>query len=198
MGRKFDFELLIMRHGDAEDRSPTGDAGRALTERGGERIDLVARAFGAQEWYWSEAFVSPYLRAQQTYERVMAHIGPKFEAEHDTPLAPAHQTELLLPGARVEELAHMIVDRGTRLAGPRPRVAVFGHNPCLSRLAGLLVGGDHETHFSMGRGDVVHLFVPAPSPFDLILDPQEREPLPRAVVLGFYPSLALEAMGKTA
>lgn len=196
MGRKFDFELLIMRHGDAEDRSPTGDAGRALTERGGQRIDLVARAFGAQEWYWSEAFVSPYLRAQQTYERVFGHIGPKFEAEHGTPLGPAEETPLLLPSANVVELAHMITDRGHRLAGPRPRIVVFGHNPCVSRLAGLLVGGDHETHFAVGTGGVVHLFVPAPSPFDMVLDPKEREPLTRAVVLGFYPSLALEAMGQ--
>ncbi len=198
MSRKFDFELLIMRHGDAENHSPTGDAGRALTPRGGERIDLVARAFGRQEWYWSEAFVSPFLRAQQTYERVYAHLAPKFEAENQATLRRAEETELLLPSGRIEDLAHLITDRGHRQGGPRPRIAVFGHNPCLSELAGLFVGGDRETRFAVGRGDVVHLFIPAPSPFDVILDPQEREPLTRAVVLGFYPSAALEAMGREA
>jgi phosphohistidine phosphatase SixA len=192
MGRKYDFELLLVRHGDAEDWSEGGDAQRALTEDGVRALERCVPAWDYFGWYWSEAIESPYLRAKQTAAIFHKALSPTFFEREGTELREPKVGEAFIPSSNPHETARAIIELGNKQTGPRPLIAVFGHNPNLSRVANLLVCGEDNGSFALGRGDVVHLFVPAPSPFDLIIDPQEEEPLPRAVVLGVYPRAALE------
>ncbi|CAH0540780.1 phosphohistidine phosphatase SixA [Vibrio marisflavi] len=63
-------KIYIMRHGEAENLAPT-DAERALTERG--RSDSISVAEAGVKKGFNDidlALVSPYLRAQQTWQAI--------------------------------------------------------------------------------------------------------------------------------
>ncbi|USD66016.1 phosphohistidine phosphatase SixA [Vibrio sp. SCSIO 43136] len=65
-------KIFIMRHGEAETFAAT-DAERALTKRGREQSLLVAKACREQgQADFDLVLVSPYLRAQQTWETIQA------------------------------------------------------------------------------------------------------------------------------
>ena len=194
MARKFDFELLLVRHGDAESWAQGGDTQRALTPHGAAAIERCAPAWEHFDWFWSEAVHSPLLRANQTAHILYEQLEGTFARQGGGELLPPKELAPLTPDSNPRASARAIIELGSRQGGPRPLVAVFGHNPNLSRVASLLVCGEDSSSFSLGRGDVVHLFVPAPSPFDALLAPQQEEPLPRAIVLGVYPRSALELM----
>lgn len=190
--RPNDFELLLMRHGDADDWSEHGDEARALTARGEAAIRRAAVAFEPLGLGWSEAWSSPAVRAHKTAHAVWETHNTWYERAYGQALGLPKTHDALGVNSPVEELARFLVSRGQRFAGPRPTLAAFGHQPNLESLVSLLMVGSLEARLSIGRGDLVHLFVSAPSPFDLMLDPKEVEPLPRAVMLGFYPRTALE------
>jgi len=118
-------KLYIMRHGPAEDDSPTGrDADRALTPSGRERVREVARALvGAGE---SPVGIvsSPLVRALQTAE-IVAAIANVATVEVRAEMAPG--------GDKLGLLAELVK------AG-RKRLMVVGHEPELSMLSQRLVG----------------------------------------------------------
>ncbi len=196
MIRPDDFELLLVRHGDAEDDAPGGDAARALTAPGQAAICRVGAALARLELSWSEAWTSPYLRAKQTSALIHEQLSAQHEAREGHPLPAPQETETLVVYGDATRTARHLIKRGWRQHGPRPCIAAFGHEPNLSSLASLLLGGDAgAVRLSWGRGDVMHLLVPAPSHFDQVLAPQAEEPLPHAVLLGFWPSSLLEQLG---
>lgn len=118
-------KLYIMRHGPAEDDSPTGrDADRALTPSGRERVREVARALvGAGE---SPVGIvsSPLVRALQTAE-IVAAIANVATVEVRAEMAPG--------GDKLALLAELVK------AG-RKRLMIVGHEPELSMLSQRLVG----------------------------------------------------------
>ena len=85
MIRPNDFELLLVRHGDAEDDAPGGDAARALTEPGQAAIRRVGAALERLELTWSEAWTSPYLRAKQTSAPAIPVHYPMYRKSSFTP-----------------------------------------------------------------------------------------------------------------
>lgn len=194
MARREDFELLIVRHGMAQDWHEDGDQARRLTEAGESMLRRAVPAWRRFDWHWSVALASPYVRAQQTARHFWDALAPAYAEEQFMELTEPLTDEGLVPGADARTAAHQLLELGSKLAGPRPRVAVFSHNPLVGRLASLFLCGDEEGRVAMGQGDVLHLFVPAPSHLDQILAPESREPLPRAVLLGFYPSAAQVAV----
>jgi phosphohistidine phosphatase len=131
-------QLYVMRHGPAEDRSPTGrDADRALTPAG---RGVVARAAGALVEARAGASLrvlsSPFLRARQTAELVASALAAPEPELHDAlgadaglPLdvvraVEAAGADALLVGHQpfVEELVRVLVADGAsagRLRGFR-------------------------------------------------------------------------------
>jgi len=198
MGRKYDFELLLVRHGDAHDWSEAGDAGRELTERGVRALEACVPAFQRFDWHWSAALTSPYVRARQTADIFWKGLAPSYAEAQGMILPEPLIDDGLVPGGDTLAVLQRIVELGESMAGPRPRIAVFGHNPNISRMFSVMMTGSPDAlQVSFGRGDVAHMFVPAASPFDMVLDPLEREPLPRAVLLGFYPHVAQRAAAES-
>lgn len=130
-----------MRHGPAEDHSPTGrDADRALTPSGRDRVRSVARALVDEGEAPFQIFSSPLVRALQTAEIVAAvtkldervRAEPKARASGATGAVEIRRE--LAPGGDAHELVLQLAREG------RKRVMVVGHEPDLSMLVSRLVG----------------------------------------------------------
>lgn len=122
-------KVYVMRHGPAEDDSPTGrDADRALTTSGRDRSRCVANALVEGGEAPVQIISSPLVRALQTAEIVAA-------------AASVDQVEVrreLAPGGDSLALIAELVRAGKR------RVMLVGHEPDLSMLVHRLVGKPPE------------------------------------------------------
>lgn len=198
MARLNDFELMLVRHGTAQPFHEQGDDHRELTAEGRKRLERTLSTWLSMDWHWNVALSSPYVRARQTADVFQKGLHDRYLESHMIDLPEPLIDDELVPHGDLEQAIARILDVGRLLAGPRPRVAVFSHNPLVSRIASKLVCGDEKGQFSFGTGDMLHLFIPAPSHFDTVLSPQKKEPATRAVVLGFYPASAQIAMSEGA
>lgn len=118
-------ELLLLRHGIAEERSPErSDAARQLTAAGRRRTEAVLARLVALSLPCQHLLSSPLLRARQTAElAVQAGLAPQ--------LALA---DGLAPGGDPLPLLHWP-------AGVQ-RLALVGHEPDLGNLAAALIGAE--------------------------------------------------------
>lgn len=116
-------QLLLLRHGIAEPRSPgEPDESRPLTAAGRQRTRAVLQRLRDLKLHGDRMFCSPLLRARQTAELALA-----------AGLAPDLQiSPLLAPGGDPLPLLAQAVPRG--------RLALVGHEPDLGRLATDLIG----------------------------------------------------------
>jgi phosphohistidine phosphatase len=122
--------IWIIRHGKADQESPTGrDADRPLRPRGQRQARWLAAQLAGRDDAPRRLFASPAARARATGEIVAEGLG--LAAEFD---------ERLL----VDEPAGPVVDLLGALwqADAALRVAVVGHNPQLSMLARALGAPD--------------------------------------------------------
>ena len=115
-------ELLLWRHGIAEDRQPDRpDQERALTAEGRQRTAAVAAELCRLQLHCDRLLSSPLRRALQTAEiGVAAGLAPALELE-----------DRLAPGGDPRPLL---------LAGPWRRLGLVGHEPDLGELASSLLG----------------------------------------------------------
>ncbi|SHI08788.1 phosphohistidine phosphatase, SixA [Ferrimonas marina] len=124
-----------MRHGEASYAAPT-DPQRPLTERGIAESVAMAKHYG-DAWHQLDlVLVSPYLRAQQTWQAIEQALGLKVKVETLEELVPesdpALARDLLLASAEV--------------AGARG-VLVVAHMPLLGYLLAELVSGSEPAMF---------------------------------------------------
>jgi phosphohistidine phosphatase len=118
-------KLYVMRHGPAEDDSPTGkDADRALTSSGRDRVRSVAKALVDEDEVPLTVISSPLVRAVQTAEIVVAAAKIEGAIEVRREMAPSGDALALV---------------GEVFAAKRKRVMVVGHEPDLSMLVQRLV-----------------------------------------------------------
>ena len=120
--------LFLLRHGIAEDISPSGsDSDRRLTDEGRAKLRRVlsrAKSSGAAP----ELIVtSPYVRARQTAEIAVEELGYQGRPQLSERLFPYSSA-----GETWEEI------RGLRGVDS---VMLVGHNPHMSEMATLLTGG---------------------------------------------------------
>jgi phosphohistidine phosphatase len=147
-------KLYVMRHGPAQDDSPSGrDADRALTPSGRERVAAVAKALDAEGEAPFAILSSPLVRAVETAEIVAEVTHLSRRAREDKKAQRAGGTgeieirrELGMGTEKLALLAELV------RAG-RKRVMIVGHEPDLSMLVMSLVGKELEA--GMGKGMVV-------------------------------------------
>ncbi len=131
-------KLFIMRHGPAEDVSPSGrDGDRALTPEGRERTRAVARALIAEGEAPLTIISSPLVRALQTAE-IVAAITDLEQRVRDAKdgggaTGAVEIRREMAPGGDALGLVHELVRSG------RKRAMVVGHEPDLSMLVSALV-----------------------------------------------------------
>ena len=118
-------KLYVMRHGPAEDDSPGGDAHRALTPSGRDRVRDVAKALVAAGEVPKLVVSSPLVRALQTAEIVHAHA--KIEA-------PVQVHPAIGPHGPALEFVREQAAKGKK------RLMIVGHEPDCSILVATLVG----------------------------------------------------------
>ncbi|MFM7732008.1 MAG: phosphohistidine phosphatase SixA [Cyanobium sp.] len=124
-------ELLLLRHGIAEERSPDADdAARALTARGRERSRAVLERLAGLGFRADRLLSSPLRRARQTAE-LAVRAGLAEALELAEALAPAADPLGCLP----QWLASLAPPEGER-----PRLLLVGHEPDLGLLACRLIG----------------------------------------------------------
>lgn len=146
-------ELVLIRHGLAEDRRPDlEDSDRALTDEGRRRLGAVLIALQRLDLGVELLHHSPWRRAEET-ARILAPLARRPPVAMAALAAP--------PGeALVAQLA----------AAPEERVALIGHQPWLGELAALLCLGDPAAGraFRIRKGGVLGLQgQPAPGGMEL-------------------------------
>ena len=123
-------ELLLLRHGLAEEPQPEREDGqRRLTAEGAQRTSGVLQRLVQLDLVCDLVLSSPLVRARQTAELALS-AGLAAELELAAPLAPLADP---LP----------LLERWLGPLAPRPgwrRLALVGHEPDLSTLAALLIG----------------------------------------------------------
>ncbi|QPN60369.1 histidine phosphatase family protein [Synechococcus sp. CBW1002] len=143
-------ELLLLRHGIAEERSPDRpDAGRGLTPRGDRRTRAVVERLCALNLGCELWFTSPLLRARQT-AAIAADLG----------LAPL---PLEAPELAPEADAAPLLERCLAGDGELPawsRLGLVGHEPDLSALAARLIGAPLEA-LELRKAGVILLALPS-------------------------------------
>jgi phosphohistidine phosphatase len=144
-GEGSDVIVWIIRHGKAERDSPSeADVDRALRDRGRRQAAWLGEQLAGREDRPRRLVSSPAVRARQTAEIVAEALGAEMEFD-----------DRLL----IDEPAGAVVDLLQELAadGAEAPVALFGHNPQFSVLAGALAGAA----ISLRTGQAAAIELPA-------------------------------------
>lgn len=145
-------ELLLLRHGTAEDHGSRGhDAERRLVSRGEDEARAAGTALAAIERVPDVVLSSPKVRAWQTAELAAAAWGGTV-VEH---------------GA----LVGLDADEALGLATLGPRVLLVGHEPDLSQVIHDLTGA----RVKMRKGGVAVLRLGGGTRLEALLGPRELE-----------------------
>jgi phosphohistidine phosphatase len=134
-------QLLIVRHAPAEDSSPSGDRGRALTADGREEMAQAAAGLTRLLEPIELIAASPLRRARETADLMASRW----------PAASRVELEELAPGVDREALADWVD------AQPARSMALVGHEPDLSGLVSWLIAGPAGARLHMRKGAAVLL-----------------------------------------
>jgi len=177
-------ELLLLRHGIAEPRSPQrADRIRALTDRGRQRTRAVLERALALGLVADQMLSSPLTRARQTAE-IARSVGLAPSLELSETLEPGHDPLPML-AATLASLAAAQPERdatamgtatATATATARRRLLLVGHEPDLGLLAAQLLGATPGS-IELRKAGLVLLVLPAgPTPgsasLQLLLSPR--------------------------
>ena len=133
--------LLIVRHAPAEDASPDGDRGRALTAQG--RAEMAQAAAGLARVLDPIAAIatSPLRRARETAD-LLATTWPGAARAELPELAPGFDRETLASGIDAQDATSQ---------------ALVGHEPDLSALVAWLIAGPAGARLHLRKGAAVLL-----------------------------------------
>lgn len=139
-------ELLLLRHGQAEDFNPSGDAARTLTEKGRRQSRRVGRLLLDLDQRPDIALTSPRVRCQQTAEL----------------FAEAAR----MPGPVVQSWLDCGMTRDLAISELRAfndfnRVLLVGHEPDLSSLVESLLGVGCGASVEVKKGALVGFWMTA-------------------------------------
>lgn len=119
-------KVYFLRHAEAENSSPTGDFGRALTERGRGQATVAGRWAAARGLRPARLLASPLVRAQQTAELAGAVLG-----------VPPETADWLASGRF--DLRGLLENLREEFTRSTP-VMLVGHEPDFSEVIGALIG----------------------------------------------------------
>jgi phosphohistidine phosphatase len=143
--------LYVLRHGIAVERGTAGftqDSDRPLTAEGKQKLKRIARAIRVMELEFDVILTSPYLRARQTAELVAGALRMTRKVQVCTPLV-------------AEAEAEEVVEHLKTLQPPPESALLVGHEPQLSQLISLLLGGAPGLMIALKKGGLCKLTVPA-------------------------------------
>lgn len=121
-------ELILLRHGKAEDTNPGGDFPRELVEKGREQARQAAKLLTRSGGLPDIVLTSPVIRARQTAEefcQAAAIPGAVIQSWLSCGMTPEQALRELVAFQEFK------------------RVAIVGHEPDFSGLLAWLLGADH-------------------------------------------------------
>lgn len=118
-------DLILLRHGKAENFNPDGDFSRALVEKGREQARRASRVLKATGLLPDIVLTSPLVRARQTADEFCQTAGMP------GPVIQGWLASGMAPETAIEELAAF---RDFK------RVAIVGHEPDFSALVEWILG----------------------------------------------------------
>jgi phosphohistidine phosphatase len=142
-------ELYLLRHAIAVNRGGRkyeSDSERPLTDEGRKKLKRCIRGIKNLELNFDFILSSPYLRAKATAEMVAQSLQLRRRLEFSKHLAPDGDAESLF-------------DQIKRSHGSVRRLLLVGHEPCLSQLAGTLIGGPIRVGLRMRKAGLCKLTV---------------------------------------
>jgi phosphohistidine phosphatase len=140
-------DLVLLRHAIAADpgRSDVSDdSERPLTKEGEQKMRRIARAMRALGLHFDLILTSPYIRAQQTAHIVAKELGLEKSLE---------STPFLEPGQSLEKLVSLVQRRSKQADS----IVLVGHEPALSTLISVLIGGDVNVNLTLKKGGLCRL-----------------------------------------
>lgn len=143
-------DIYIVRHAIAEDvpSGGGGDAARALTPEGKQKMKEAAKGFARLEPEIERIFSSPLMRAKQTAEILAASL--KKTVEEMKELAPGYS-----PAQVCEKL--MTWKKGGN-------IMLVGHEPNCSELAAYLLEGSSGISIEFKKGAICLIEAESPRP----------------------------------
>lgn len=142
-------DLYLLRHAIAAEAgigNLTADSERPLTEEGKKRMVRIARAMRKLGLSFDLILSSPYLRARETADVVAVEFG----LENALELTP-----YLEPGQKLERIVSLVRTRSK----DSPAILLVGHEPALSALIAVLLGGDTSIGITMKKAGLCRLRV---------------------------------------
>ena len=140
-------ELIVLRHGAAEDTNPRGDAGRNLIEKGRLQARDAALLLKFSGLLPEIVLTSPLVRARQTAEEFCETAG----------IASPVTLDWLASGMPPQTALNELV-----AFREFSRVAIVGHEPDLSELMQWLLGA-HGNAIEVRKGSIACLRVYPPA-----------------------------------
>jgi phosphohistidine phosphatase len=140
-------DLILLRHGKAEDNHPDGDFARRLVSKGREQAVRAARLLKKAGQLPAIVLTSPYVRARETAELFCEAAGMP---------GPVSQSWLgcgMSPDAALAELSGF---------NEFDRILIVGHEPDFSTLAATLVGASAGA-IQVKKGALVGIRILLPS-----------------------------------
>jgi phosphohistidine phosphatase len=133
-------EVYIVRHGIAEDapKKGGGDAARALTEEGKQKMKEAAEGFARLGISVDRILSSPLIRAKQTAEILAKALGMKVDEMEE--LGPGHTPEEVC--SRISKMSKL------------KSVMLVGHEPNCSMLASYLLDGSGSLEIQFKKGAI--------------------------------------------
>jgi phosphohistidine phosphatase len=127
--------ILLLRHGDASTHSRYDDSERPLTDTGIRQAASVGTFLQRINVRIDVALTSPLKRAQETASIVLSHVkNQQFEI-----------SELLMNGTDPQRLFEHLQKIKA------PTVLLVGHEPYLSEIVSLLIGGNRNIEIEMKK-----------------------------------------------
>ena len=160
-------ELLLLRHGIAEERCPERvDGERALTAAGRRRTRAVAERLVLLGLGCDQLVASPLVRARQTAEiaveaGLLAEGSPSLRV--DAALAPGGDPLPLVAAFQGAASAHARLQR----------LALVGHEPDLGALAARLIGAPEGAIVLKKAGIALLLLGPGRGQLKLLMAPRQ-------------------------
>ncbi len=135
-------KLYLIRHGDAAWTTP--DHARALTEKGQHNSEMLFERHKADWQTLGEIWVSPFQRAQESYQLLRPFAPPKVEIIISDVLTPD-----ISPN---DVIARLSQDDWSDSAA----LVLVGHNPLLSNLLNKLTG-QPKGFYNLGTSGIAAL-----------------------------------------
>ena len=140
-------ELILLRHGKAEDSNPDGDAERVLVEKGHDQAKRAARLLHALDRRPHVVLTSPRVRARETADTFCA------AAEMPGPVIQSWLDCGMDPETALEEL---------RAFTDFERVMIVGHEPDFSGLVEWLLGCS-DSFVEVKKGSLIGIEIQPPA-----------------------------------